>query len=55
VKEAYEQEDLGVDDRAVFKEAVGRYGVRLWNRDIRLTLGTSVEVGGEYSWFKKVQ
>jgi hypothetical protein len=45
VKEEYEQEDLGADDRAVFKEAIGRYGVRLWTRGIRLAIGASVEGG----------
>jgi hypothetical protein len=29
VKEEYEQEDLDVDDRALFKKIIGRYGVRL--------------------------
>ena len=29
MKEEYKQEDLDVDDRTVFKEIIGRYGVRL--------------------------
>jgi hypothetical protein len=29
VKEEYEQEDTDVDDRVVFKEIIGRCGVRL--------------------------
>lgn len=29
MKEEYEEEDLDVDDRAVFQEITGRYGVRL--------------------------
>jgi len=29
VKKEYEQEDLDVDDKTVFKEVTGRYGVRL--------------------------
>jgi hypothetical protein len=45
VKEENEQEDQDVGDRAVFKEIIGRYGVRLWTRGIRLTIGTSVESG----------
>jgi hypothetical protein len=42
VKEEYEQEDLDIDDRTVFKEVTGRYGVRLVvKREGRIQTGRS--------------